>query len=100
MRAAYRERRDYMVPALNAVPGVACDCPQGAFYLFVRFPGLGTASSLKIAEILLEEADIAATPGIAFGPAGEGHVRFSIATALADLKRAVARIEAMMARRR
>jgi aspartate aminotransferase len=80
MRLAYKARRDYMVAALNAIPGVACDPPAGAFYLFVRFPGLSD-DAMTIADILLEEADIAATPGIAFGQAGEGHVRFSIATA-------------------
>jgi aspartate aminotransferase len=96
MRLAYKARRDYMVAALNAIPGVACDPPAGAFYLFVRFPGLSD-DAMTIADILLEEADIAATPGIAFGQAGEGHVRFSIATAMSELERAVARIEKLMA---
>jgi len=84
-----------MVPALNAIPGVECDSPQGAFYLFVRFPGLG-GDSMAIAERLLEQADIACTPGIEFGSAGEGHVRFSIATAMSDLERAVERIRKLM----
>ncbi|RME84926.1 MAG: pyridoxal phosphate-dependent aminotransferase [Caldilineae bacterium] len=96
MRLSYKERRDYMVAALNAIPGVECDPPQGAFYLFVRFPGL-SQDSMEIANRLLEEAEIAATPGIAFGQAGEGHVRFSIATAMTDLRRAVERIEKLMA---
>ena len=87
--------RDFMVPALNALPGVECDMPQGAFYLFVRFPAFGK-DSMAIAARLLDDADIAATPGIAFGSAGEGHVRFSIATAMADLERAVERIEKLM----
>lgn len=95
MRQAYKARRDFMVKALNAIPGVECDLPQGAFYLFVRFPGLGH-DSMEIANRLLEEADIAATPGIAFGQAGEGHVRFSIATSMSELERAVARIEKLM----
>ncbi len=95
MRRAYKARRDFMVQALNALPGVACDMPQGAFYLFVRFPGLGT-DSMQIANRLLEEADIAATPGIAFGQAGEGHVRFSYATSMHDLERAVERIGRLM----
>jgi aspartate aminotransferase len=98
MRLSYKARRDFMVPALNAIPGVECDSPQGAFYLFVRFPGLGD-DSMQIADILLEEAEIAATPGVAFGQAGEGHVRFSIATAMSELERAVARIEKLMADR-
>ncbi len=96
MRQAYRARRDFMVDALNQIPGVACDRPAGAFYLFVRFPGL-SQDSMKIADILLEQAEIAATPGIAFGQAGEGHVRFSIATSMQDLERAVERIAALMA---
>jgi len=98
MRQAYKARRDFMVPALNAIPGVECRPPAGAFYLMVRFPGL-SEDSMEIADILLEEADIAATPGIAFGEAGEGHVRFSIATAMRDLERAVERIEKLMAAR-
>jgi len=98
MRLSYKARRDYMVPALNAIPGVECDSPAGAFYLFVRFPGLSD-DSMEIADILLEEAEIAATPGIAFGQAGAGYVRFSIATAMSELERAVARIEKLMADR-
>ena len=98
MRLSYKARRDYMVPALNAIPGVECDSPQGAFYLFVRFPGLSD-DSMEIADILLEEAEIAGTPGIAFGQAGEAHVRFSIATAMSELERAVGRIEGLMANR-
>ncbi len=98
MRLAYKARRDFMVDALNAIPGVACDPPAGAFYLFVRFPGLGS-DSMQIADILLEEADIAGTPGVAFGQSGEGHVRFSIATAMSELERAVVRIEKLMASR-
>ena len=97
MRLSYKARRDFMVPALNAIPGVECDSPQGAFYLFVRFPGLGQ-DSMAIADRLLEEADIAATPGVEFGQSGEGHVRFSIATAMSDLERAVERIARLMAK--
>lgn len=96
MRLAYQTRRDFMVAALNAIPGVECDPPQGAFYLFVRFPGLGQ-DSMAIANILLEQADIACTPGVEFGQSGEGHVRFSIATAMSDLERAVQRIQKLMA---
>ncbi len=98
MRVAYQARRDFMVTALNAIPGVECDPPQGAFYLFVRFPGLGQ-DSMSIANILLEQADIACTPGVEFGRSGEGHVRFSIATAMSDLERAVERIAKLMAAR-
>jgi aspartate/methionine/tyrosine aminotransferase len=91
MRDAYQARRDFMVPALNAIEGIACNNIEGTFYLMVRFPG-SQNNSLELAEAMLEHALIAGTPGIAFGQSGEGHVRFSIATAMSDLERAVERL--------
>lgn len=91
MVAAYQARRDFMVPALNAIEGVACRSIEGAFYLFPSFPN-STKNSLELAEALLDKAGIAGTPGIAFGASGEGHVRFSIATAMSELERAVERL--------
>lgn len=91
MTESYKARRDYMVSALNAMDGVECRSIEGAFYLFPRFPN-SSKNSLELAEALLEKAGIAAVPGIAFGESGEGHVRFSIATAMSDLKKAVERL--------
>jgi aspartate aminotransferase len=91
MRDAYQARRDFMVPALNEIEGVACNNIEGTFYLMVRFPH-SRKNSLQLAEAMLEQALIAGTPGIAFGRSGEGHVRFSIATAMSDLERAVERL--------
>jgi aspartate aminotransferase len=91
MRDAYQARRDFMVPALNAIEGVACNNIEGTFYLMVRFPH-SQKNSLELAEAMLEHALIAGTPGIAFGQSGEGHVRFSIATAMSDLEQAVERL--------
>ena len=91
MRESYKARRDFMVPALNAIDGVECRSVEGAFYLFPRFPN-SDKNSLELAESLIEKAGIAATPGIAFGSSGEGHVRFSIATAMSELERAVERL--------
>ena len=91
MRESYKARRDFMVPALNAIDGVECRSIEGAFYLFPSFPG-SEKNSLELADALLEKAGIAATPGIAFGSSGEGHVRFSIATAQSELERAVERL--------
>lgn len=91
MRESYKARRDFMVPALNAIDGVECRSIEGAFYLFPRFPN-SDKNSLELAEALIEKAGIAATPGIAFGSSGEGHVRFSIATAKSELERAVERL--------
>ncbi len=91
MVASYKQRRDFMVPAFNAIVGVHCRNIEGAFYLFPSFPG-SDKDSLELAEALIEEAGIAGTPGVAFGSTGEGHIRFSIATAMADLERSAERL--------
>ena len=91
MRVAYQKRRDFMVKALNEIDGVDCRSIEGAFYLFPSFPG-SQKNSMELADALLEKAGIAGTPGIGFGTSGEGHIRFSIATAMNDLERAVERI--------
>jgi aspartate aminotransferase len=91
MCESYRERRDFMVSALNEMEGISCALPEGAFYLMPRFTAT-EKDSLQLADTLLEGAGIAATPGIAFGSSGEYHVRFSIATAMSELERAVDRL--------
>lgn len=91
MRDSYQERRDFMVTALNEIEGVECRTIEGAFYLFPRFPYSGK-NSLELADALLDKAQIAGTPGIAFGQSGEGHVRFAISTAMSDLERAIERL--------
>ncbi len=91
MVAAYAARRAFMVAALNAIDGIECVAPDGAFYLFPRFPAW-RGDSVSLAERLIERADIASVPGVAFGPAGEGHLRFTIATAMADLEKAAERL--------
>lgn len=92
MTESYKARRDYMVPALNAIDGVECAMIEGAFYLFPRFPN-SKKTSAQLADALIDKAGIAAVPGGAFGASGEGHVRFSIATAMTDLEKAVERLQ-------
>jgi aspartate aminotransferase len=92
MCQAYRERTDFMVNALNEIPGVECPYPDGTFYLLPRFPSI-PLNSVDLADAMLEEAGIAAVPGIAFGQSSEGHLRFSIATAMCELERAVERLQ-------
>ena len=91
MRDSYRQRRDFMVAALNEMPGIECRSIEGAFYLFPKFTH-STRNTIDLAAALLEKAGVAGTPGEAFGASGKGHLRFSIATAFADLERAVERI--------
>ena len=91
MTAAYAERRRFVLDAWEEIPGLECAPIEGAFYVFPKFTQT-TKSSLEISTLLLEKALIATTPGIAFGAAGEGHVRFSIATHMQDLEKTVERL--------
>lgn len=91
MTAAYDQRRRFVLDAFEEIPGIECPPVEGAFYVFPRFTQ-SNKSSLEISTALLEQSLIASTPGVAFGPAGEGHVRFSIATDIKDLERMVDRL--------
>ena len=91
MRDSYRQRRDFMVKSLNEIEGIACRSIDGAFYLMPHFTQT-EKNSVEIAAALLDEALIAGTPGAAFGETAEKHIRFSIATAMSELERAVERL--------
>jgi aspartate aminotransferase len=91
MCRSYQERRDFLVESINQIEGIQCESPEGAFYLMPRFTQ-SEKNSIELAEALLDEAGIAATPGIAFGASTEGHLRFSFATAMDQLERAVERL--------
>jgi aspartate/methionine/tyrosine aminotransferase len=88
MVAAYRRRRDLLVNGLNAIPGISCQIPQGAFYAFPNVKDLGI-SSAELANYILEEAGVALLPGTAFGEYGEGYLRLSYANSLENLERAM-----------
>jgi len=94
MCQAFKQRHDWLVPALDSLPGVSCSAGQGAFYAFADCRGaieeLGLADDLELAEHLLEEAGVATVPGTAFG--APGHLRLSFACDLDTLKQAVERI--------
>ncbi|MGZ8415192.1 MAG: pyridoxal phosphate-dependent aminotransferase [Gemmatirosa sp.] len=93
--AAYRARRDLLVAGLNALPGVRCPTPAGAFYVFPDFSALLARhgmTSRTFAHRLLEDHGVAAIDGRAFGARGEGRLRFSFASAQADLDAAVDRV--------
>ncbi|MEE2775142.1 MAG: pyridoxal phosphate-dependent aminotransferase [Acidobacteriota bacterium] len=93
----FRVRRDLVVAALDAIPGVQCPVPAGAFYAFPRVADLyreGQASS-DFCELLLDEAQVAVVPGIAFG--NDDHIRLSFSSSRADLEAGIARIAAAVA---
>jgi aspartate/methionine/tyrosine aminotransferase len=92
MRKEYQRRRDFIVERLNAIPGFSCTMPRGAFYAFPNISALGRPSA-DVARSLLASADVAVLPGTAFGEHGEGYLRFSYATSLELITRALDRVE-------
>ncbi len=102
MRAAFDRRRRRMHELLLTIPGVECVEPQGAFYAFPSFQGaLGRAlrgrtpaTTMELAEVVLEEAKVAFVPGEAFG--APGHARFSYALGDDDLVEGVTRIAKLL----
>jgi aspartate aminotransferase len=91
MRDQFRKRRDAIVAGLNSVRSVSCVVPDGAFYAFPNITRTGMTSE-QFAERLLNDLGIAALPGTAFGPGGEGYVRFSYATSLKTIEKAIGRM--------
>ncbi len=90
---AFRKRRDLMVEGLNAIPGISCLTPAGAFYVFPNITRTGM-SSKEFADLLLDEFGVAAIAGTSFGDQGEGYLRLSYANSDDNLKKALERIEA------
>lgn len=91
MVVAYDRRRRFVTEGLNAIPGVRCALPEGAFYSLPDIRGTGLTSA-ACAELLLEQGGVAVTPGSAFGPAGEGFIRLSYATSDELLHSAIERM--------
>ena len=100
MVAVFRTRRDHVVPRLRAIPGVACQVPHGAFYVFPNmasfYPRLPAGKkddppSVRLAAYLLDAAQTAVVPGIAFG--APDNIRFSYAASLEDIERGLDRVE-------
>ena len=89
--AKFRRRRDLIVAGLNAIPGIHCPTPSGAFYAFPNVQAL-SRSSEDLAETLLEEAGVAVLPGTAFGRNGAGYLRLSYANSTENIERALERM--------
>jgi aspartate aminotransferase len=97
MRAEFVARRQLMVDGLNAIPGMTCVMPHGAFYTFPNITSFGRTSS-QIAEHLLYDAGVCGLSGTAFGKHGEGYLRFSYANSRANLDRALERVATSLAK--
>ena len=106
MRAAFDRRRRLMTAMLNEVPGVLCPLPEGAFYCYPSVKGIlgrelagrRPATSSELAELVLDEADVAVVPGEAFGT--NGYFRMSCALGDADLEEGVGRLAKLLSEAR
>ncbi len=98
MNTAYRERHDFLVPALNALPGVRCRPGAGTFYAFADVSEAlqrhAWPDDSVFAEQLLEQTGVAVVPGSGFG--APGHIRLSFATAQTQLETAILRLAAFL----
>ena len=89
--AEYKKRRDLIVAGLNQLPGISCQNPKGAFYVFPNIKALGKTSQ-QAADWFPDEAGVALLPGSAFGKYGEGYLRLSYANSLENIQRALDRM--------
>jgi aspartate aminotransferase len=104
MVGEFRKRRDVIVAALNDIPNVRCMLPEGAFYVFPNVSGVYGRSykgnkitgSTQLIDYLLDEANVAAVPGAAFG--SDDHIRLSYATSLKNIEEGVKRIKNALAK--
>jgi aspartate/methionine/tyrosine aminotransferase len=91
----YQRRRDRIVDGLNAIPGITCQRPQGAFYVFPNIKSFGVGSR-ALQQRLLDEAGVAALAGTDFGPWGEGYLRMCYATSPETIDRALEKIASVL----
>ncbi len=91
--AEYQRRRDFFVSGLNNIPGVHCQIPQGAFYVFPNVKSFGLTSK-EIAKRLIDEAGVAVLAGTDFGAGGEGYLRLCYATSMEVLAESLEKMAA------
>jgi aspartate aminotransferase len=106
MRREFQRRRDVITEKLNAIPGVTCLQPQGAFYVFPNvaayygrsFGGKTITNSAEMATYLLDESNVALVPGGDFGH--DDHIRLSYATSMEQIEKGLGRIREALLRLR
>jgi aspartate aminotransferase len=97
MAAEFRARRDLVVEGLNRIPGIRCRMPHGAFYVFPNVAGTGMTGS-QFTDRMLYEGGVCTLSGTAFGQTCPDHIRISYANSQANLRRALERIEEVVAK--
>ncbi len=96
MVSEFRERRDLLVAGLNALPGVSCPMPKGAFYAFPNITGTGLSSG-EFERRALDEAGVSLLSGTSFGKFGEGYARISFANSQDNIREALSRLGTWLA---
>ncbi len=91
----FKARRDLVVDGLNAIPGVSCLRPEGAFYVFPEISGTGITGA-QLADKLLNEAGVSVLAGTAFGQVGANHIRLSYATSRENIEEALRRMRTVI----
>ena len=96
MKKAFKQRHDWLISALNEIPGFSCIAGEGAFYAFPNVKQAmskidGVSTDVEFSTWLLENAEVAVVPGTPFG--APGHIRLSFATSMENLQNAVSRIK-------
>jgi aspartate/methionine/tyrosine aminotransferase len=94
----FERRRDVIVPGLNAIEGIRCNNPKGAFYVFPNIEGTGM-NEREFADYMMEEAGVAMLAGTSFGEYGRGFVRMSYANSVENIRKALVNIEEALSRR-
>ncbi|TPW12695.1 MAG: aminotransferase, partial [bacterium] len=94
MKAEFHRRRDRIVAGLNAIPGLSCVMPRGAFYVFPNITKTGLSSE-EMAARCLDEAGVAVLSGTAFGQHGQGYLRLSYANSIENIEKALQRLDAL-----
>ena len=93
----FKRRRDVIVPGLNAIDGIRCAMPKGAFYVFPNIEGTGM-SERELADYLMEEAGVAVLAGTSFGEYGRGFIRMSYANSIENIQKALANVESAVSK--
>ncbi len=94
----FERRRDVIVPGLNAIEGIRCNNPKGAFYVFPNIEGTGM-SEREFADYMMEEAGVAMLAGTSFGEYGRGFIRMSYANSVENIQKALANIQEALSKR-
>ena len=99
MCSEFLRRRNLLVEGLRRIPGVTCQMPGGAFYVFPNFSAI-EPDDVKLASYVLEEGGVAVLGGSTFGPAGKGFIRISYANSEANLREGLARLSTVLTKYR